>query len=221
MSSLKLYYNTGSAPSRAAFMVAKAVGVPFEVIVVDLFNKEHLKESYTKKNPQHCVPTLEDNDFILWESRAITSYLADKYAKNDQLYPKDLNRRAVVNQRLFFDSTMLYPNTKNIYYPVAFHGATEISELAKKELKFALDLLEHFLRETKWAAGDNATIADISLYATISNALAIGLDISDYPNIQRWVQQCSTLPGADENASGAQLFGGHVKKIMQEKNIKL
>jgi len=30
-------------------------------------------------------------------------YLVDKYAKDDSLYPKDLKRRALVNERLFFD----------------------------------------------------------------------------------------------------------------------
>lgn len=41
-------------------------------------------------------------------SRAIITYLVEKYAKDDSLYPKDVNKRALVLQRLFFDATVLY-----------------------------------------------------------------------------------------------------------------
>lgn len=36
-------------------------------------------------------------------SRAIIIYLVEKYGKNDQLYPKDAQKRAIVNRMLFFD----------------------------------------------------------------------------------------------------------------------
>jgi glutathione S-transferase len=58
-------------------------------------------------NPQHVIPTLVDNGFALWESRAICVYLVEKYGKSS-LYPKDLKVRSVVNQRLYFDMGTLY-----------------------------------------------------------------------------------------------------------------
>lgn len=36
------------------------------------------------------------------------TYLADQYGKNDSLYPKDPRKRAIVNQRLYFDMGTLY-----------------------------------------------------------------------------------------------------------------
>lgn len=108
MSPVKLYHFPVSGPSRGALMAARAIGVPVEIEIVDLFKKEQLKESFLKVNPQHCVPTLEDDGFVLWESKAIAGYLADKYGKDDQWYPKDLKRRALVHQRLYFDASNLY-----------------------------------------------------------------------------------------------------------------
>ena len=61
-------------------------------------------------NPQHTVPTLvEDDGFVLWESHAIMPYLVDKYGKEDDpLYPKDLRKRATINQRLHFNNGVLF-----------------------------------------------------------------------------------------------------------------
>ncbi|KAL3287371.1 hypothetical protein HHI36_001845 [Cryptolaemus montrouzieri] len=76
--------------------------------------KEQLKDEYLKINPQHTVPTLVDGDFILWDSHAIGTYLADTYGKNDSFYPKDLRRRALVDQRLNFDCGTMYPRIRAI-----------------------------------------------------------------------------------------------------------
>lgn len=50
-----------------------------------------------------------DDGFVLTESRAMLMYLASKYGKDDSLYPKDPQKRAVVDMRLFFDVSTLYP----------------------------------------------------------------------------------------------------------------
>lgn len=89
-------------------MVAKALGVNLNLKTIDTHNKEHLTPEFIKLNPQHTIPTLVDNGFAIWESRAILVYLAEKYGKNDSLYPKDPQKRAVVNQRLYFDMGTLY-----------------------------------------------------------------------------------------------------------------
>lgn len=60
-------------------------------------------------NPQHTVPTLNDAGYILWDSHAINAYLVGMYGLNDFLYPSDLKKRAIVDQRLHFDSNVLYP----------------------------------------------------------------------------------------------------------------
>lgn len=41
-------------------------------------------------------------------SNAILQYLADKYAKDDTLYPKDPKERAIVNHRLCFNLSTYY-----------------------------------------------------------------------------------------------------------------
>lgn len=65
-------------------------------------------------NPQHTIPTLDDDGFVLWDSHAIAAYLVGKYGKDDSLYPKDLQKRALVDQRLHFESGIIFACVRSI-----------------------------------------------------------------------------------------------------------
>ena len=58
-------------------------------------------------NPAHLIPTIVDDGFVLWESRAIMQYLCNKYAPDNTLYPKDPQKRAIVDRWLNFDISLL------------------------------------------------------------------------------------------------------------------
>ena len=89
-------------------MTCEVLGIEYEYVLCDLQEGDNFKPEYLKINPQHTVPTLNDNGFIVTESRPIATYLCDKYGKDDKLYPKDLNVRATVDSRLFFDIGTFY-----------------------------------------------------------------------------------------------------------------
>lgn len=157
-------------------------------------------------NPQHTIPTLVDNGFALWESRAILTYLAEKYGKDDSLYPKDPKARAVVNQRLYFDMGTLYQRFADYYYPQIFAKAPADPEKFKK-IEEAFAFLNTFLGDSKYAAGDHVTLADISLVATVSSFEVAEFDISKYANVQRWYDLCkTTVPGYQINEAGCLEF---------------
>ncbi len=66
-------------------------------------------------NPQKTIPTMNDNGLFLNESRGIMQYLCNKYAKNDKLYSKVPNERAVIDCRLNFDMGTLYSRFGEAY----------------------------------------------------------------------------------------------------------
>lgn len=74
---------------------------------------EQLTPEFIKINPQHCVPTINDNGFVLWESRAILSYLME--TKLSELVPTSPEEDAVVNQRLYSEQDGLAKKYADLY----------------------------------------------------------------------------------------------------------
>jgi glutathione S-transferase len=96
-------------------MTAKAIGLELDLKEINLVDGDHLKPEFLKINPQHTVPTLvEENGQVLWDSHAIMTYLVSKYGDKESLYPKDFFKRAVVDQRLHFESGLVFPRVLKI-----------------------------------------------------------------------------------------------------------
>jgi glutathione S-transferase len=194
-------------------MLAKALGVKLNLKSLNLMNKEHLTPEFLKINPQHTIPTLVDDVFSIWESRAILSYLVEKYGKNDAFFPKDPQKRAVINQRLYFDMGTLYKTFSDYYYPQLMAKQPADPEKFKK-MEEAVGYLDGFLAKSKYAAGDKITIADYALIATFSTFEAAHYDFSRFTNIVRWYDLCkTTLVGIEENAEGIEVIKNWVKAI--------
>nr|QHU79944.1 glutathione S-transferase D13 [Bemisia tabaci] len=205
---LDLYYVPISGPCRGAMLAAKLLGVDLNLKLVDLPNKEQLKPEFLRMNPQHTVPTLDDNGFYLYESRAIITYLANRYGKCDTLYPKDPIKRAMVDQRLYFDMGTLFQRFGDYWFPYMFAGAPrDTAKLAKLEEAFGF--FDTMLEGSIYAAGDTITVADAALAASVSTIEAVGVvDVNRYPNVSRWYRKCkATLPDYQEtNEKGALAF---------------
>ena len=112
---MDLYYNSSSPPCRSVLMVAYILRVKLNLKPVDLMAREQYHPDFLKINPQHKVPTLDDEGFYVTESRAICAYLVDKFGQNDSLYPENEDERALVDSRLYFDASILMPNFTNLY----------------------------------------------------------------------------------------------------------
>lgn len=187
-------------------------------------------------NPQHCIPTLDDNELVLWESRVILTYLASMYGKDDSLYPKDVRIRALVDQRLHFDLGTLYQRTFDYFvrtaqgffmslgkgnyispfefpfqFPTMRLGAP-LDETKKARLEEALGWLETIMKNRTWAAAEQFTVADLSLCVTVSQIESFGFDLKPYPKTRIWLEKCKEelepFGYQEINQSGADMLGG-------------
>ena len=64
--------------------------------------------AYKALNPNSKVPTIEDGDFVLWESNSIMRYLCMKYG-GEALYPVDPATRADIDRWLDWSLSILVP----------------------------------------------------------------------------------------------------------------
>ncbi|KAJ6221767.1 hypothetical protein RDWZM_000312 [Blomia tropicalis] len=163
----KLYFHPISPPSRAVLITARHLDLDVNVKEVDLMNGETRTSEFLKMNPTHTVPTFVDEDgYILYESRAILAYLANRYGKaNPTIYPTDARARAEVDKILFFDATSYYPALTKAWLPLVFHNRAP-TETMIEELQEKLNLLVTLLGDKPFFNGQNATIADISIGAS-------------------------------------------------------
>ncbi|XP_064550145.1 glutathione S-transferase 1-1-like [Drosophila montana] len=199
---MDFYYMPGSAPCRSVIMTAKALGVELNKKLLNVMAGEQLKPEFLKINPQHTIPTLVDNGFALWESRAILVYLVEKYGKDDSLYPKNPKQQAIVNQRLYFDIGVLFKAFSDYYSPL-FRLNKPGSPEDYKKVEAAFSLLDTFLEGQQYVAGSNLTIADIAILASVSTFVAMNFELKNYPNVAKWYENAQKVtPGWNENWEG-------------------
>ncbi len=199
---MKLYYHPISTTSRTIMLFAAESGIPLEMKVVDLFTGEHMQAPYSSLNPNRLVPTLEDGDFVLTENSAILKYLAEK--TGSPAYPKDLQQRARVNERMDWTNTQLCSDlVYGLVYPQIFDSHKRRSdeaqaatlERAKERAQTWLKVLDESILSpgNSYLCGDTLTIADFHAVSYVALAEVIGSDLADYPNVKRWLGRMKAL----------------------------
>jgi len=198
MSTPVLYSIDFSPPCRGVRLTAQAIGLQLDVKNVNLLAGEHMAEAFTKINPQHSVPTLVDDGNVIWDSHAICTYLISKFAADDHLYPCNLMQRARVDQRLHFDSGVLYPASRNANITI-LGGAAEVPQPQIDALYGAYETLEKFLQQDNYLVGNGITVADYCCAATVTTMeIHAPIDAAKYPRIRAWLDRLSQLPYFDD-----------------------
>jgi glutathione S-transferase len=112
---MKLFYQAISPPARAALLGFRNLDLNVELINLDLLKGEHLRPEFMKLNPAHQIPVLVDDDgFVLCESRAILGYLVNRFRPESSLYPADARKRALIDQKLYYDTLVFERNGQAI-----------------------------------------------------------------------------------------------------------
>ncbi|XP_017000319.3 glutathione S-transferase D7-like [Drosophila takahashii] len=215
---MDLYNMPGTASTRAVQMTAKAVGVELNSKFMNTQAGDQLKPEFVKMNPQHTIPTLVDNGFAIWESRAIVIYLVEKYGKFDTLLPKDPKTRAVVNQRLFFDIGPLYDAISSYYFPI-FRTGKVGDQAALDKVNAAFEFLNTFLEGQDYLAGGQLTVADIVILASVSTIEMAPIDLKKFPNLDRWYKNAQKVtPGWEENLQSIKQLQKFAEQKLAERN---
>ena len=116
---IDLYYMVESPPYPTVLMVARLLDIDLNLKSIDVSKSEQMNAEFVAINPCHCVHCIVDEGYVLWESRAIVTYLVNRYRPSHALYPSDPRIRATIDRLLQFDLGSLYRSISD--YVVSYH----------------------------------------------------------------------------------------------------
>ena len=194
MSRLRIY---GIARTRAfrALWVAKELGLDYEHVPVEIGAAGARQPDYLAINPNGRLPAIDDDGFVLWESLAITLYLAKKHGR---LYPTTLEGEAKAWQWSLW-SVQEVDRGVNIWslhavrLPPEDRDAQRLAE-ALKVLEPPFRVLDGALADRAYLLGDAFTVADLNVAAVISRA--IDMELAERPHLRDWLRRCLDRPAA-------------------------
>ncbi|KAF8175846.1 glutathione S-transferase [Pholiota molesta] len=207
---LKLYGYPMSTCTRRVGIILYEKKVPFEIVPVDISKGEQKKPEYLEKHPFGVVPYIDDDGFILYESRAICQYIEAKYPdQGTKLIPSDPKAYALFLQAASTETTHFNHYAESAVVEKVFKpmrgGTTDVAvyENLLKGLNAKLDVYDKILSKQKYLAGNELTQAD--LYH-IPYAVMLGIAGSDLmtskPNVKRWFEEISARPSWQEVKGG-------------------
>jgi glutathione S-transferase len=194
--SLKIY---GIARTRAfrALWMAMELGIDYEHDPVEIGDAGARTPEFLAINPNGRLPVIVDDGFVLFESLAITMYLAKKHSPG-KLYPATIEGEARLWQWTSWALTEVDRGV-NIWslhavrLPEAERDATKRDE-ALKVLVAPFKVLDTAVSAQPYLLGADFTVADLNVAAVISRA--IEMDLSAVPNLKIWLTRCLERPAA-------------------------
>lgn len=191
---MKLYNANFSPNALRVRAVALELGIDLEIIEVDLRGGDNQSADFLSMNPNGRVPVLVDDEFVVWESRAINSYLASKKPERG-LHPDDPKSRATVDQWLYWQAIHLGPAMQKLSferYLKAKFGMGDpdqgVVEAEQKNVDQFLAVLETGLADKDWIASE-LSVADFALASTFMYRAQSDISLDDLPNVAAWIER--------------------------------
>jgi GSH-dependent disulfide-bond oxidoreductase len=193
-------YAAGTSNGMRARIALEECGLKYNWHPIDLAKGEHKTPQFLALNPNGQIPVIVDNEgpggqkITLSQSSAIMMYCAEKAGK---LIPKDPAKKAAMLEAYMSASTDITPmfgTVNQIVRSKEPHGPT--ADLFKARLKSYFKVWDDKLAKRRYAAGDEVTIADLSLYAGYWRTQgALPELVAGMANLERWAAEIGARPG--------------------------
>jgi glutathione S-transferase len=190
---MKVYGHPMSTCTRKVLCTLAEKGQKADFVLVDIMKGEGKVPDHLARNPLGKVPAIDDDGFVLFESRAIIRYL-DETQPGAKLTPADPKARAVMDQWISFEQSHFAPPTMKIVMNLMFApmmGKTPDQaavEAGITEMNASLDAMEKQLAKTPFIAGQQFTLADIGFmpYLEYLAATPAISHVNDRPAVAKW-----------------------------------
>jgi len=192
-------YAAGTSNGMRARIALEECGLAYTLHPVDLMKGEQRAASFLAMNPNGQIPVIVDHDgpggktVTLSQSTAILLYCAEKSGK---FMPRDGAARAAALQGMMSASTDITPifgclfgvlRSKEPHAPTA--------QMFKDRLRGFFQVWEDTLAKQKCCAGNEVTVADLSLYAGYARVKGSAPELVEgLPNLARWAGEMASRP---------------------------
>ncbi|XP_057974315.1 glutathione S-transferase-like [Malania oleifera] len=177
--------------------------VEFQLININMSKGEHKSRDFLKLQPFGQVPAFQDDSISLFESRAICRYVSEKYANkgNKGLYGTNPLEKASIEQWLEAEGQSFNPPSSVLVFQLAFAPRMKLKQdpaaIEQNAAKLAkvLDVYDRRLRESRFLAGDEFSLADLSHLPNaqfLVNATDKGELFTSRKNVGRWWGEISS-----------------------------
>ena len=172
-------------------IMLEEIGYEYKTTPVDIKNDEQFKAEFIRISPFSKIPVIIDHDNnkeSVFESGAILMYLAEQSGK---LYEKQ--NRLIINQWLMAQMGTVGPLIGQHHQ---FHhynpGKSDFGE--ERYFKIAKRIyqeLDNRLKDSKFLAGNDYTIADIATWPWMARHEWHDIGLKNYKNLSRWYLEIS------------------------------
>jgi glutathione S-transferase len=190
---IRIYGSRRSRATRCMWLLEE-MGTPYELVPVDTASGANREPAYLALNPAGKVPILELDGLILRESHAINLWLAQREGRG--FWPADPALRGQILQWTIWTGAELEPVTTAILRAKRAGGADAEARIAELHETAAglVRLLESQLKKSKFLAGDEFGVADISVGSVLAYAEFFGIDLKPFPKTLEWLTQLRSRP---------------------------
>lgn len=188
-------YTAATPNGHKASVTLEELGLDYQVKAISLSKGEQKQPAFLAINPNGRIPAIidrDEGDFAVFESGAIMLYLAEK---TGQLLPTEVRGRSQVVQWLMFQMGGIGPmmGQANVFYRYMAEKIPAAIDRYQSESKRLITVLDRQLAEHEYLAGDYS-IADIANFCWVRTFNWSGVDISDLPHVQRWLDSIAARP---------------------------
>ncbi|KAK4779818.1 hypothetical protein SAY87_015924 [Trapa incisa] len=204
MAAIKVHGNPLYTASARVLACLFEKGLEFDLVLVDVRSGQHKAESFLSLNPFGQIPAFEDGDLKLFESRAITRYIAHEYAdKGTPLVVSGTGKEMAVQ-------SMWMEVEAHEYDPVALELVKELAlkpflgmqsdpavvVVEEEKLGKVLDVYEARLTRSKYLGGDAFSLADLHHLPSLSYLMNTRVKelFESRPLVSAWVADILCRP---------------------------
>jgi glutathione S-transferase len=194
----KLYQHPFSTFSRRVRIALLEKKIDVELVEVDIVARAHRAEPYISLNPYGRVPTLVDDDLVLYESTAILEYLEAKYPGPVALVPPDMRQRALVSMNMKLCDLQMTRQAGVIIFSKRFipEASWRLEEMAKaaKEIGRHFAILDRELAGKTYLVAETYTLADLC-YVPFLEFLPL-MEVEVPANVKAWSERLLSRPSS-------------------------